>query len=97
MSVYQLPQAVCHDLASLITRFWWASNEQTKKIHWLSWQSMGAPKAARDMGFQDLDSFNLTLLAKQLWQIHSRPQPLVATIPKDKYLEDSNALEAWVK
>lgn len=58
---------------------------------------MGSPKAVEGMGFRDLSIFNLALLAKKLWRIHTRPQSLVATILRDKYFKDSNALESRVK
>lgn len=45
------------------------------------------------MGFKELESFNMALLAKQLWRIISRPYALVAKILKDKYFNYKTAME----
>lgn len=45
------------------------------------------------MGFRDLKNFNSTLLAKQLWWIHTYPDSLLAKTLKCRYLLDSNIWE----
>lgn len=49
------------------------------------------------MGFKDFDSFNLTLLSKQLWRIHNIPSSLVATTLKEKYFKNLNIFKASSK
>lgn len=58
---------------------------------------MGVPKIKGGLAFQELDSFNLVLLAMQLWCILTKPTSLVATMVKEKYFKHSNVLEVCVK
>lgn len=58
---------------------------------------MGAQKEEGGMGFQDFDSFNLALLAKQLWQVLIRPYSLTTIILKENYFKNSSILEAKAK
>lgn len=55
---------------------------------------MVAPKHDGGLGFHDLESFNLALLAKQLWQIIYKPNSLVAMAFKESYFKNNNILKA---
>lgn len=46
------------------------------------------------MGFQNLQAFNLALLAKQGWQILSNPNSLVAQVYKAKYFPHDDVLNS---
>lgn len=91
MSIFYLPRGLCCELNSLMAWFWWRANDQSRKVHWISWKTMGRPKTNGGMGFWDLESFNLLLLAKQLWWILSRPHSLVVIILKEKYFPTNEA------
>lgn len=70
MSCFLLPYTFCNDLTQLIAKFWWGSNSNAKKMHWMSWEKLTYPKChlgggGRDLGFRDLKLFNLSLLVKQ--------------------------------
>lgn len=58
---------------------------------------MGKHKVKGGMSFHDLESFNKTLIAKQLWCLVIKPCSLVATLLKDKYCKIGNFLSASVK
>ena len=49
------------------------------------------------MGFQDLHSFNLAMLAKQVWRLLSAPDSLCARVLRARYYPDGRLLNAWVK
>lgn len=49
------------------------------------------------MGFQELESFNLALLAKQLWSILTKLETLLTSVLKDKYFKKSSILDMQVK
>ncbi|CAN0919889.1 Uncharacterized mitochondrial protein AtMg00310 [Linum grandiflorum] len=55
---------------------------------------MVCPKAEGGMGFRDLRDFNMALLAKQLCNLHQRPDTLIGRIMKAKYYKNSSVLEA---
>jgi hypothetical protein len=50
------------------------------------------PKGNGGMGFRDLQSFNLAMLAKQVLRLLSDPESLCARVVRDKYYPDGNFL-----
>ena len=61
MSVFDLTKTLCDEISSMIGRFWWANQDNEKKIHWLSWEMMSKRKSKGGMGFRDLHCFNLAM------------------------------------
>ena len=49
------------------------------------------------MGFRDFQSFNLSLLAKQVWRLLSEPDSLCARVLRAKYYQDGKLLQARMK
>jgi hypothetical protein len=75
-------------------RFWWGHKENTFKIHWMSWEKMGATKEQGGLGFRDLVMFNKALLAKQVWRILKNPDSLMARIMQAKYFPHTTIMDA---
>jgi hypothetical protein len=38
MSCFDLTKTLCDDIGTMISRFWWAQQENENKLHWLSWE-----------------------------------------------------------
>lgn len=55
---------------------------------------MCEPKHHRGLGFKDMASFNMALLAKQGWRLLSKPNSLLARVLKGKYFYCSSFLQA---
>lgn len=51
----------------------------------------------RVVGFRDLQSFNLAMLAKQVLRLLSEPESLCARVLRAKYYRDGKLLNAKVK
>ena len=48
---------------------------------------------SNSMGFRDLHSFNLAMLAKQVWRLVTNPDSLCARILKAKYYPSGSILQ----
>jgi hypothetical protein len=44
MGVFLLPKALCMEITSLMSKFWWGHQAKEKRIHWLSWNKLGLSK-----------------------------------------------------
>ena len=62
----------------------------------MSWNKMCRSKEHGGLGFQDLEAFNLAILAKQGWRLPQEPDSFCAQILKAKYYPNSNFLKAKI-
>ena len=65
-------------------------------MHWLSWKHMCLAKKDGGLGFRDLKSFNLALLAKQGWRLMQCQDSLLFKVYKAKYFQHTSFLEASI-
>ena len=49
------------------------------------------------MGFRDLQSFNMEMLAKQVWRLLCNPESLCARVLRARYYPDGKLLNARMK
>lgn len=80
VSCFQLPLYLIQYMESAIQRYWWGDGASRKRCG--------------GMGFRDLRSFNLALLAKQCLRILTNPESLVCRLFKAKYFPTFSFLEA---
>lgn len=80
-----------------MSNFWWGSQGDKKKVHWLNWKEMCLPKNKGGMGFKDLHLYNNSLLAKQGWGLVQEPHSLLARMLKAKYYPHGSFWEASIE
>lgn len=54
MSVFLLPKLLCNELNSLMSNFWWDSQDKVAQVHWKNWESLSLSKREGRLGFRDL-------------------------------------------
>jgi hypothetical protein len=78
----------------MMNSFWWGGGANNKGVWWLAWDRMTLLKAQGGMGFRDLRAFNLAMIAKQGWNIMTKPHTLVAKLFKAMYFPNSSLFES---
>ncbi|CAA7042008.1 unnamed protein product [Microthlaspi erraticum] len=95
MNCFLLPKQTCEKVDSILSEFWWGTNEHgRRKISWISWKRLALPKSEGGMGFKDLHCFNKALLAKQAWRLLINPSSLLARLYRGRYHRSSTFLES---
>ena len=96
MSCFKLPNRLCDEMTGMVRQFWWGQVKNEKKVAWMSWDRMCLPKDKGGMGFRDLKSFNLALLAKQRWRLQTNSSSLFSRVYKAKYFQNEDFVAAMV-
>ena len=94
MSCFLLPNKLCEELTRMTRQFWWEQMKNEKKLAWLSRDKMCLSKEKGGLGFCDLKSFNLALLAKQGWRLQTNSTSLFSRVYKAKYFPRCSFVEA---
>lgn len=94
MSCFPLPVGLCDQIQSALTCFWWDDDPSTRKISWVSWDSLSQHKDIGGLGFRDIQDFNVAMLAKNAWRILTSPDCLLARLLLGKYCHNSSFLSS---
>jgi hypothetical protein len=85
LSCYKMPVGCCKDIDSMLAKFWWGSNEEQRKIHWMSWERLSKAKLDGGMDFRSMEEFNKALLGKHCWRHVTGESSLLEKILKSRY------------
>jgi ribonuclease HI len=97
MACFDLTKSLCDSIAKMVCQYWWSQQEKEHPMHWVSWEKMTLPKADGGLGFRNLYSFNLAMLARQGWRLIQSPDSLCAKVLKAIYFPDCDMFSAVPK
>jgi len=58
MMCFKLPASLCKQIQSVLTRFWWDSKPDKRKMAWVSWDKLTLPINEGGLGFREIEEFN---------------------------------------
>src|ERR1044072_4691938 len=94
MGCFLIPLSLCDQIEKMVNRFFWGGDEDSKKIHWMSWERLARSKRKGGLGFRNFHCFNLAILAKQWWRLEKHPSTLAARLFQAVYFHDTSLKEA---
>ena len=94
LSCYKMPVGCWRNIDMMLARFWWGSNDEKRKIHWISWDKLSKAKNRGGMGFRGMGEFNKSLLGKHCWRLTSGKSSLLEKVFKIRYYPNGNLLSA---
>lgn len=97
MSCFGLTKGLCVEISKMIGRYWCSHQDKVNKIHWVSWDKITISKKNGGLGFRDLHTFNMAMLARPAWQLLVCTESLCAQVLRAKYFPMKNIPEAKPK
>jgi hypothetical protein len=94
MACFDLTRSLCDSISQMVCRYWWSQQDNERRMHWVGWEKMKLPKSEGGLGFCDIHSFNMAMLARQGWHILQAPDSLCSQVLSAKYFSDGNILAA---
>lgn len=85
MNCFLFPIATCKEIERAMARFYWGSDDEGRKHHWVSWEKATRSKRQGGLGFREIHFFNMAMVAKQYWRILTHPHSFLSIILKAKY------------
>ncbi|KAL5180582.1 putative ribonuclease H protein [Glycine soja] len=79
------PSAVIKRLTAIQRQFLWGGNLEGKKIAWIAWNQVCAPREKGGLGIKDMKAFNRALLIKWKWLMFHQQHHLWSRILTSKY------------
>lgn len=95
MTCFELSGSLCKRIQSALTRFWWDSNSDKRKMCWISWKKLTRSFKEEGLGFRDIQTSNDALLAKVSWKILTTLACLLSRVLLGKYCHSSSFLTSY--
>ena len=81
-SMFKAPKAVTDKLDQIRRRFLWGGDDSKRKIHWVSWDKVVAPKSEGGLGVGTIRTLNTSLLVKWWWRLKTEKNSLWVNVVK---------------
>jgi hypothetical protein len=94
MACFDLTKSLCDSISQMVCRYWWSQQDNENRLHWIGWEKMKLSKAEGGLGFRDLHSFNIAMLARQGWRLLQAPDSLCFKVLSAKYFPEGDLLKA---
>ncbi|XVF17280.1 hypothetical protein REPUB_Repub10bG0106100 [Reevesia pubescens] len=89
--------SICNRLDKINSNFLWGGSADTERNHLVSWDKVCSPRNQGGLGLRKIKDYNLAMLAKTGWSLHTRQESLWCEVFKAKYMGDKQFLECAKK
>jgi hypothetical protein len=94
LSFFKAPIGTISSLESIFKSFLWGGCEDSRKIHWISWDKICREREEGGLGVRRIREFNFSLLGKWCWRLYVNQDCLWFKVLVAKYgLEDGKPRE----
>ena len=76
LSLFKAPVGIMEKLEAIRRRFLWGGGEDKRKIHWVAWDKVVAPKKNGGLGIGSIQAINIGLLVKWWWRLKTQSSSL---------------------
>ncbi|XP_061371578.1 uncharacterized protein LOC133314119 [Gastrolobium bilobum] len=90
MGIFPLPVSIVNRINVICQNFLWGKPNNSMSKPLVSWGDICSPKQERGLGLFSLKEWNLTLLARILWDIHAKKDSLWIKWVHSQYLQGGN-------
>ena len=96
MIIFKIPATLCNTINSSMAKYQCVQTKAEKKIHQNNWKKLCTPNDRGEMGFKDIQAFNLALLAKQAWRLIHNNHSLFYCVYKLRHFPHCSFMDAEV-
>ncbi|KAK9077285.1 hypothetical protein SSX86_005622 [Deinandra increscens subsp. villosa] len=82
LSLFRAPTCIILELERLRKNFFWGNSSSHKKIPWVAWKRIMAPKPCGGLGIGSLRAANLALISKWGWRFKTEKSALWVSVIK---------------
>lgn len=85
MQTAKLPRSTCDDIDKKTRRFIWGGNDESRKIHLLSWETLQKDRDNGGISIRSARQINAAFLTKLGWRVLTEPNALWSRVLRSKY------------